>query len=446
MPETSAQPSSRPLKIPDADACGATAVPTRDRFRIALFVPSFPELSETFILRQVVGLLERGHDVRVFAHRAHSGGPMHAAAAQLDLARLVRVIGEPRPESDNAWATARAASAALRCLRGPYARSFGGWRPLARTIATLARDRDVDVVHCHYGNVGLRYAVAACVWDAPLVVSFYGYDSSQYPRERGAHVYEPLFDVTNAVTSLSRHMDARLVALGCPPERIRRVPLAVDPTLDASLSRASGRDDGVLRLLTVARLTEKKGIAYALQAVALLARAGVDARYDVIGDGPLRASLEMQTSELDLRDRVRFLGARTEEEVQRALREADVFVLPSVTAESGDEEGTPTVLLEAAYAGLPVVATRHAGIPEIVADGESGVLVAERNVEALAAALRGLLANRERWPAMARAGRRLVEGSHTTPVVAERLERLYRDLVSARRAGTQSPSRADVQP
>jgi colanic acid/amylovoran biosynthesis glycosyltransferase len=151
-------------------------------------------------------------------------------------------------------------------------------------------------------------------------------------------------------------------------------------------------------------------------------------RYDVIGEGPLRPRLEWVARTLGIEGRVRFLGARTQTEVCAAMREADLFLLPSVTASDGDEEGTPTVLLEASWARLPVVSTRHAGIPEIVLDGETGVLVAEGDATALANALRALVRTPDWWPALGEAGHRLVESSHTMAAVAQRLERLYREL------------------
>jgi colanic acid/amylovoran biosynthesis glycosyltransferase len=155
--------------------------------------------------------------------------------------------------------------------------------------------------------------------------------------------------------------------------------------------------------------------------------------YDVIGDGPLRRELEALASSLGLAGDVRFLGAATNAVVQDAMRQADLFVLPSVTAANGDEEGTPTVLMEAAYRGMPVVATWHAGIPEVVADGESGMLVPERDVEALAAAIRAMLESRDQWPAMGAAGRRLViERGHLLRDVAARLETLYLEVVPER--------------
>ena len=228
-------------------------------------------------------------------------------------------------------------------------------------------------------------------------------------------------------------MDARLRALGCAQRHIRRVPLSVEPSSgDEPVGRAP-RDDGEVRLLTVARLVEKKGHAHALRAIARVRDELPSLRYDVIGDGPLRADLEALAGTLGIADRVHFHGAASSDAVRRAMDDADLFVLPSVTASDGDEEGTPTVLLEAAYRRLPVLSTRHAGIPEMVADGESGVLVAEGDDAALADGLRAMVRSRERWPAMGEAGRRLViDRGHLMGDVAARLELLYGELIAAR--------------
>jgi len=401
--------------------------------KVACFIPSFPELSETFILRQIVGLLDRGHDVRIFAHEAAESGRGHPDVERHRLLQRTRVIGGDAPSAP-AERTGRAGLGAfLRCLHPETARAAGGWGALVRTLSALRGEGPFDVVHCHYGVAGLRYGLAARLWQAPLVVSFYGYDASRYPRERGERVYQPLFANAQRVISLSPHMDAQLRTLGCAPELLRRVPLAVDAADGAGAIHAARGSEALPRLLTVARLVEKKGIAVALRAVAHLRDAQTEVRYDVIGDGPLRAELEALATTLGIADRVRFLGALSNDGVRQAMRDADLFVLPSVTAPNGDEEGTPTVLLEAAYARLPVLATHHAGIPEIVADGESGVLVREGDPVALAEGLRTLLAARERWPAMGEAGRRLViERGHLTADVAARLESLYLELLPER--------------
>src|SRR5437868_13294812 len=140
------------------------------------------------------------------------------------------------------------------------------------------------------------------------------------------------------------------------------------------------------RLLTVARLVEKKGVDDALRAVAAVRFRHPGLRYDVVGDGPLRGGLEALAGELGLGDAVIFHGARYADAVREMMDAANVFVLASRTAGDGDEEGTPNVLLEAQACGLPILSTTHSGIPEVV-DPQAGVLVAEGDPAALARAL-----------------------------------------------------------
>lgn len=412
--------------------------------RIAFFVHSFPELSETFILRQVTGLIDRGHEVRIFAYTVGTDGAAHHAVEEYGLRRLVRVLPRPHGKAELPAIRARgqhvglprsvrASMAALNCMRPEYARTMGGWRTLVRNLATLCIEEPFDIVHCHYGDIGLRYRAAARLWRAPLVVSFYGYDSSSYPLSHGSRVFEPLFTAADAVTSLSRHMDARLGELGCPEILLRRMPLAVDPADCWPAERPPRRVGAPVRVLTIARLTEKKGVEFALRALALVVQEFPQVTYDVIGSGPLLPDLEALAGSLGVQAHVRFLGAQTSDQVTRALRGADLFVLASVTARNGDQEGTPTAILEAAYCRLPVVSTLHAGIPELVLDGDSGYLVPERDYEALADRLRTLLRSPERWPAMGEAGHRHVQSNHTIGAVAERLESLYQEVQVSRR-------------
>jgi colanic acid/amylovoran biosynthesis glycosyltransferase len=179
-----------------------------------------------------------------------------------------------------------------------------------------------------------------------------------------------------------------------------------------------------IRILTVARHVEKKGLEYAIKAVAQL---DIDRpiRYHIAGDGPRREQLENLISELDATDRIEILGWQTQQEVAQLMADAHVFVLPSVTAANGDKEGTPTALLEAQATGLPVVSTTHAGIPEIVSDGDSGVLVPERDVSALADALENVTSHPERWAEMGQLGREYVESNHSIEAVTGELVSLY---------------------
>jgi colanic acid/amylovoran biosynthesis glycosyltransferase len=187
-----------------------------------------------------------------------------------------------------------------------------------------------------------------------------------------------------------------------------------------------------VRLLSVARLVPKKGIGIALRAFAAVCRDIDQLQYDIIGDGPLRSELTELARELAITDRVRFLGAQNNQSVQRAMLDADIFLAPSLTGPDGDEEGTPTVLIEASSSGLPVISTLHSGIPEVVLDGVSGYLVPEGDVSALASRIRYLIQNPDEWARLGHAGRRHVEDAFDIHALTRQLEAVYLSTLSQR--------------
>jgi colanic acid/amylovoran biosynthesis glycosyltransferase len=187
----------------------------------------------------------------------------------------------------------------------------------------------------------------------------------------------------------------------------------------------------VARALTVGRLVEKKGVEYSIRAVAELLARGYRIQYEIIGDGPLRPYLAELIQQLGVGNQITLGGARDTEYVRRRMEESDVFLLASVTAADGDTEGAPVSLLEAQASGMPVISTRHAGIPEIVADNASGLLVPERDVQALGIALARLVDNADRWLEMGRAGRGFVERKHDLKMLNRRLVELYQEAIAA---------------
>jgi colanic acid/amylovoran biosynthesis glycosyltransferase len=182
----------------------------------------------------------------------------------------------------------------------------------------------------------------------------------------------------------------------------------------------------------VGRFVEKKGFEYGIEAFGRALSRGLDARLRIAGDGPLRPVYERLLGELGLGDRVEFLGVLRHDEVLEAMREADVLLLPSVTARNGDREGNPTVLKEACALGLPVVATRHAGIPEAVEDGVSALLVPERDAAALADRLALLLGDAELRARLGGAARERMIRDFDIRRITAGVEALYDEVVEAR--------------
>jgi colanic acid/amylovoran biosynthesis glycosyltransferase len=401
--------------------------------KIASFIPSFPGISENFILSQLTELIDQGCDVDVFSHSRGDSSKIHPDVEKYGLLdrthywadgsrwhRAARYLGRAAPSGF------RDPVGFLRTLDPRFGRDALGVTQLYTAAPQLRRD-EYDVIHCHFGTAAVvPVLLRDCLGlSAKVITTFYGSDVTRYPRLRGMKCYEQLFSRGDHFLALSKSMHARLVALGCPEHKLSIHHLGV--RCDKISFRPRELEAGSpVRLVSAARLVEKKGLEYAIRAVALLRDDGFDVQFEVFGDGPLRGSLEALISELDLCDRVTLHGFATQPEVIRAIQRSHIFILPSVTASDGDEEGTPTAIIEAMASGLPVVSTQHSGIPEQVEDGVSGFLVPERDASALANALKELLQKPAGWSTMVSAARRRAEHSFDSRALARDLLTLYR--------------------
>jgi colanic acid/amylovoran biosynthesis glycosyltransferase len=164
---------------------------------------------------------------------------------------------------------------------------------------------------------------------------------------------------------------------------------------------------------------------YGIQAMAEVTKRFPNIEYKIIGDGPLRRTLEDLIKELRITDTVKLLGWKQQEELVKFLTEADILLAPSVTSLDGDQEGIPVVLMEALAQGLPVVSTYHSGIPELVHDKKSGLLVQERDVNSLVEKLELLLGNQESWAEMGKAGLKHVKENYEINTLNDQLVNLY---------------------
>ena len=252
------------------------------------------------------------------------------------------------------------------------------------------------------------------------------FQPGRFARDRAA--YAQLFEEADLITVHSNYADARLRRLECPPRLLRRLECGID--FDEFNFRVRHPPaDRSIRLLTVGRLVEKKGIGYSIRAVAQLIREGQDLQYEIIGDGPLRGPLTRLAAELGVSDRIAFAGPKDISYVRERMNKSDLFVLASITAADGDTEGAPVSLLEAQASGMPVVSTRHAGIPEIVIDNETGYL-AEGDTVALTDALSPVANQRA---VVARDGStqaHSVEERHDLKVLNRRLVGLYEEAAA----------------
>lgn len=415
--------------------------------RIAVVVTSFPALSQTFVLGQVTGLIDRGHEVDIYAAASEpeAGGAEHAVVREYGLVERTRY--HPPHTGGASWPKRLAATVYLlarywwrdpanawRVMKGPPERfGYPSRLSLLGTGAPFAGRGRYDAVLCHFGPNGQKIARLrrAGLVRGKIATVFHGYDMSRYLVTTGPHAYERLFEEGELFLPVSEFWRSRLVALGCPPEKIavHRMGIALSQ-FPLPRRRVARGDDGV-RLLSVSRLVEKKGLEYAIRAVAAL-RAGTDrsVEYRILGDGPLRGRLETLVRELGVDDIVKLVGASDQAGVRAAMRGTDIFVAPSVVAEDGDMEGIPVSIMEAMACGLPVVSTIHSGIPELVRDKVSGYLVPERDPDALSRALRRLVEDPRLRRKMGMAGRGVVERSYDLDALNDRLVELLAGMGS----------------
>lgn len=420
--------------------------------RVACLLSEFPQPSETFILNQIAGLTDRGCKVDIYADRPAGPPLMRTGALAHEL--QARTIYRPRVPKNYLARLLKATALLIANLKqGPrtllssfnairYGREAAALRLFYASLAGLG-SRPYDIVHAHFGPNGLVGAMlrdtgALC---GKLVTTFYGYDLTLYLRQARGRSYRFLFRTGDLFIALSETMRRQLIELGCPDERIVVHRLGVDR---AKFHR-SGLHDATgerIHIVTVARLVAKKGIAYALDAVARLAQAGNAVRYTIVGDGPLRSWIAARVEQLGLGEAVSLLGWRTQDDVVDLLSRADILLAPSITDDEGDQEGTPVAVLEAMAAGLPVVATCHAAIPEMITDSVSGLLVPERDVEALAAALVTLIQQPETRARMGLAGRSEAARRHDLATQNDGLVSIYRGLLEGRLPRTADPAEA----
>jgi colanic acid/amylovoran biosynthesis glycosyltransferase len=267
-----------------------------------------------------------------------------------------------------------------KCVRRLLRRKWS-WETDSAYFRAVRRVR-ADVILAEYGTAGVEVLRAAQESGVPLVVHFHGFDASRQDiLERLALRYHMMCRCAAAVVVVSREMRGQLLRLGCPGDKVIYNPCGVDCDQFGGAEPANSD----VRFLAVGRMVEKKAPYLTLMAFARVLSDVPDATLTMIGDeGGLLGVCRDLAVALRIDHAVRFLGEQTHDVVRQEMRQARAFVQHSIRASDGDSEGTPVAILEAGASGLPVIATRHAGIPDVVLDGETGLLVDERDVSGMA--------------------------------------------------------------
>ena len=299
---------------------------------------------------------------------------------------------------------------------------------------SIVRRDSIDVIHAHWlvpqGVVG---ALLSEVTGKPVVVTAHGADVyganggikdklKRWALRRTARVTAVSQDLANAIDRLmGEDTPVEVISMGVDTERFRP---ATGP------SELRQRLGGGPIVLFVGRLAEKKGVRYLLEAMPAVLTEAPDATLVIVGDGPLRADLEAQARALSISDNVRFEGAKRPDELPAYYHAADVFAGPSIVAEGGDTESFGLVFAEAMACGCPVVASNVGGIGDLVKDGETGMVVSQKDPEALALGICHVLADETLHARLRRGGLAHIQGNYTQTAIAGRYAELLEGVAA----------------
>ena len=402
--------------------------------KIAVLMDGFPGPTETFILHHIVGLLEAGHEVVIFARRPRGVPQAHPDVDRHQLMPMVRYLPNQELgvrqwlEVPGTLARARAQTGRARCL-APWRYGPGVARLRAlHGLATVARE-SFDLIHCHYASIGWAFLPYRDIFGVPFVTSFHGDHYGSFGRN-GRWLLRRLFEQGDAFVANSDFTRGELVHLGCPPEKIRKIPAIADERGAVFRVHEPGR--GPAQILTVARLHESKGVQVALRAVRALRDRGTVVHYHVAGEGPYRGPLETLVGALGIQDQVFLHGWVPQDLAYQRYAKADLFVLPSVGSPNGANEAQGLVIQEAQLHGVPVVVSELGGTPESAEWGRSGRLFRRGDHNALADTIEQALADPAGTRVMAERALAYVREKYVKPVVIRQIVGLYQDLLAGR--------------
>ena len=425
----------------DVSACLDDLALVYKKMRIAFIVNCFPSLSQTFILSQITGLIDQGHTVDIYAETTKNDTKVHQDVIDYNLLDSTYYFNRPGRRSVEIikalWIILLKSAENIKFLQLVLEYSKCKERealPSRLKVIYIAKEfidkPEYDVIQCHFGPNGTKGALVKKMFfpNSILATTFHGYELTKYlSSER--NLYSRLFEMGDLFLPISEHWKRHLINLGCSPDKIQTHHMGVN--IDRFTLAQQQPSEKSIRLITIARLSEKKGIEYGIRAVQKLKSGcpNIKFEYLIVGEGPLRPILQALIEELDLEHDISLLGWRQQQAIVDLLSQSQILLAHSVTASDGDQEGIPVVLMEAMAMGLPVVSTWHSGIPELVKDGISGFLVPEKDVEATAKKLALLINSSALRTEMGLEGRKYVKENFNVHTLNYQLSDLFQKSI-----------------
>ncbi|MHA1681232.1 MAG: glycosyltransferase [Promethearchaeota archaeon] len=418
--------------------------------RIAFILSKFPSISESFVLNQITGIIDRGHEVWIYAEFDPQDKIIHPDIKKYDLLHKTIYYKPPtnlKKGKNLLYNVTQALSThpaiLLKSLfnsvfhksllknRGIKGKINQVWHFL-KWVLILDKtflEKNFDLIYCHFGTNGVIGAfLKNFTKKAKLVTTFHAYELSKMLNIFPSDIYRIVFRNSEVILPISHYWKKKLIKLGCPAKKIRVHHMGINP-LSFPFKRRVVTKNTVINFLTVSRLVEKKGHVFALDAFKQLKMAGISFNYIIIGSGPMEEKIKELMTSYGLEEQVHVRGRVPQKELIESYRNSMVFLLPSVTSENGDMEGIPVVLMEAMAMGEIVVSTFHSGIPELVKEGHTGFLVSEKNSNELAEKLKFLIKNPNVFGDVCNEARKVIETDFNINILNDTLEQIFLGII-----------------
>ena len=396
---------------------------------VCFFLAKFPVLSETFILNQI-SFLKEDPSLSITVVAIEKGENVSSHKIYKDLSDNIEVITlVDSPDNKIFKLLDRILSIPLAFIKSPKVIGKIFQAPfrnllLPLLIVKLPALSKFDIIISHFGHVAVQASALkelGCL-KGSLYSFFHGNDLSDKNLWKTNYKHYPfLTKGDNVGLPISEFWEKKLLSIGCNSENLHVHRMGVNVSQFSFCPKKE--KSSVVRLTSVARLTEKKGLKYAIKALAILNEKGVPFLYQILGDGPDKESLINLTNELGLNEKVLFLGRVGTETVKETLDQTDLFILPSITASSGDMEGVPVALMESMATGILTLSTFHSGIPELIEHNKTGFLVQEKDVEGLATTIQSFFSlDEQKKHEMLIEARKVIEERFNVQLLNEQLK------------------------
>jgi colanic acid/amylovoran biosynthesis glycosyltransferase len=409
--------------------------------KIAYFLNSFPNVSETFIVYQIIQTIKKKYEVEIYVnsmldvddssqsdlikkyslHTLCFKSSIYSGELRKDLYSFLRLLKKNRLDFLKTYFTClKADNFGLNGLGLYHFLNYGNLLGGA-----------LDLCHAHFGPNGRELLKAKRLGFkvGKILTTFHGYDValthlSEY--ERGKY-YEELFRVGDLFTVNTPYLRDEILSLGCPQNRLKVIPMGIDIHHFSPKTKTVARNK--IRLLSVGRLIPFKSFELGILSVKTLLDRGYDIKYTIIGDGESRADLEKMAAKLKIKDSVVFTGSLDQTQVLNYMQNSDIFLMTSTFDEFGRRETQGVVVGEAQACGLPVCAFRSGGVPYAMKEGETGLLAEEKNLEQYTENLKYIIDHDEIRKAMGLSARKFVIENYSLEKTSGKFIKLYEDLL-----------------